>query len=158
MPADGNGSGATATSTINGSVVSITLNNPGSGYVTAPIITFTGGGGSGAAATASLSNGQIIITALGDQEVSNNGYSGPMASTAPFNKKTIKRHYGFGGQCITPDGSADLQYQVERHHWRKGCNYHSLGRHQHHCQRSDGRAQLRTAAAGSVRRLDGTVR
>ena len=106
VPADGKGSGATATSTINGSVVSITLTNPGTGYGSAPIITFTGGGGSGAAATASLSNGQITITALGDQEVSNNGYSGPMASTEPFNKKTIKRHYGFGEpQCITPDGS-----------------------------------------------------
>jgi hypothetical protein len=106
VPADGHGSGATATSTISGSVVSISLNNPGSAYITAPTITFTGGGGSGAAATATLSNGQIIITALGDQDVSNNGYSGPMASAAPFNQKTIKRHYGFGSlQCITPDGS-----------------------------------------------------
>ncbi len=38
----------------------------------------------------------ITITALGNQAVSNYGYSGPSASTAPFNQKTITRHYGFG--------------------------------------------------------------
>ena len=38
----------------------------------------------------------LTITALGDQAVSNYGYSGPVASTAPFNQKTITRHYGFG--------------------------------------------------------------
>ena len=38
----------------------------------------------------------LTINALGDQNVSNYGYSGPSASTAPFNQKTIKRHYGFG--------------------------------------------------------------
>ena len=38
----------------------------------------------------------ITITALGDQAVNNYGYSGPSASTAPFNQKTIMRHYGFG--------------------------------------------------------------
>ncbi len=38
----------------------------------------------------------ITITALGDQLVQNNGYSGPSATTAPFNQKTVTRHYGFG--------------------------------------------------------------
>jgi len=38
----------------------------------------------------------ITITALGDQMVPNNAYSGPSASTAPFNQKTVLRHYGFG--------------------------------------------------------------
>jgi len=38
----------------------------------------------------------ITITALGDQAVNNYGYSGPSASTPPFNQKTITRHYGFG--------------------------------------------------------------
>jgi hypothetical protein len=33
---------------------------------------------------------------LGDQQVNNNAYSGPQATTFPFNQKTIKRHYGFG--------------------------------------------------------------
>ncbi len=39
----------------------------------------------------------ITITALGDQTVPNYAYSGPAATTAPYNQKTITRHYGFGG-------------------------------------------------------------
>jgi len=38
----------------------------------------------------------LTINALGDQYVPNYAYSGPSATTAPFNSKTIKRHYGFG--------------------------------------------------------------
>src|SRR5437588_1192458 len=39
---------------------------------------------------------RITITALGDQLVPNNAYSGPSATAAPFNAKTVTRHYGFG--------------------------------------------------------------
>jgi Abnormal spindle-like microcephaly-assoc'd, ASPM-SPD-2-Hydin len=50
---------------------------------------------------------QLTITALGAQTVPNNAYSGPSATTAPYNQKTIVRHYGFGAQCTTPTaGSA----------------------------------------------------
>jgi hypothetical protein len=38
----------------------------------------------------------LTITALGDQTVLNYGYSGPRATTAPFNEPTVTRHYGFG--------------------------------------------------------------
>jgi hypothetical protein len=38
----------------------------------------------------------LTIAAMGNQAVNNYGYSGPAASTAPFNQKTIMRHYGFG--------------------------------------------------------------
>ena len=38
----------------------------------------------------------ITITALGDLPVNNNAYSGPSATAAPFNQKTVTRHYGFG--------------------------------------------------------------
>jgi len=38
----------------------------------------------------------LRITALGDQLVNNNAYSGPAATTAPYNQKTVLRHYGFG--------------------------------------------------------------
>lgn len=49
----------------------------------------------------------LTITALGDQQVNNNSYSGPSANTAPFSAKTITRHYGFGSQCTSPTtGSA----------------------------------------------------
>jgi hypothetical protein len=38
----------------------------------------------------------LTITALGDQVVPNYAYSGPAATTPPYNQKTITRHYGFG--------------------------------------------------------------
>ena len=38
----------------------------------------------------------LTITALGDQQVNNYGYSGPNVSTVPYNQKTSARHYGFG--------------------------------------------------------------
>ena len=50
----------------------------------------------------SAANKTLTITALGDQVVPNYAYSGPAASTAPFNQKTITRHYGFGTQCTSP--------------------------------------------------------
>ncbi len=47
----------------------------------------------------------LTITALGDQTVPNYAYSGPSATTAPYNLKTITRHYGFGTQCTAVAGS-----------------------------------------------------
>jgi IPT/TIG domain len=41
----------------------------------------------------------LTITALGDVQVNNNAYAGPSASVAPFNLKTVPRHYGFGTRC-----------------------------------------------------------
>ena len=38
----------------------------------------------------------LTITALGDQMVPNHAYSGPAATGAPYNQKTVLRHYGFG--------------------------------------------------------------
>jgi len=40
--------------------------------------------------------GTLRITALGDFSVPNNAYNGPAATTAPYNQRTIVRHYGFG--------------------------------------------------------------
>jgi hypothetical protein len=40
----------------------------------------------------------LTIKALGDQTVTNHAYSGPSATTAPFNEKSISRHYGFGSR------------------------------------------------------------
>jgi hypothetical protein len=40
--------------------------------------------------------GTLTITALGDVQVNNYGYVGPSGSTAPYNQKTVTRHYGFG--------------------------------------------------------------
>ena len=53
--------------------------------------------GDGAGPWVSAAGKTLTITALGDQMVPNNAYSGPSATTAPYNQKLIKRHYGFGG-------------------------------------------------------------
>jgi hypothetical protein len=52
--------------------------------------------GDGIGPWVSAAGHSITITAQGDQTVPNNAYSGPSATTAPFNEKTITRHYGFG--------------------------------------------------------------
>ena len=44
----------------------------------------------------SAAGNTLTITALGDQLVPNNAYTGPSATTTPYNQKTITRHYGFG--------------------------------------------------------------
>ena len=54
--------------------------------------------------------GTLTITALGDQQVPNHAYSGPFATTTPYNQKFVKRHYGFGPagtvsiDWVNPDG------------------------------------------------------
>jgi len=84
--------------TVNMGVNSIALTSVGSGYTSVPTPTFAGGGGSGASASAALgTSAQLLtITALGDKRVTNHAYAGPHASTTPFSKKFITRHYGFG--------------------------------------------------------------
>jgi hypothetical protein len=58
--------------------------------------------GDGVGPWVSAPNKPITITSLGNQTTSNNAYSGPSANTAPFNQKTVSRHYGFGTQCTSP--------------------------------------------------------
>ena len=57
----------------------VTISNGGSGYVTPPTITFSGGGGSGAAATAILTGG--IVTSI---QITNSGTSYTSAPTMAF--------------------------------------------------------------------------
>ena len=70
-------------------------NNPDCAYPDAtPAISEVDGDGVGPWVSAA---GQTLtIRALGDQLVNNNAYSGPSATTAPYNQKTVTRHYGFG--------------------------------------------------------------
>jgi Bacterial Ig domain/Abnormal spindle-like microcephaly-assoc'd, ASPM-SPD-2-Hydin len=60
--------------------------------------------GDGVGPWVSQAGNTLTITALGDQTVPNYAYSGPSATTNPFNKKTITRHYGFGSQCTSVAG------------------------------------------------------
>lgn len=57
--------------------------------------------GGGAGPWVSTAGQPLTITALGDKQVLNNAYSGPMATTAPFNQKLVTRHYGFGSTTGT---------------------------------------------------------
>jgi hypothetical protein len=58
--------------------------------------------GDGVGPWVSAAGNTLTITGLGNVQVNNSAYSGPSASVAPFNLKTVPRHYGFGTQCSTP--------------------------------------------------------
>jgi len=78
-------------------------NNPDCDYPDAtPAIKQVDGDGIGP--WVSAAGHTLTITALGGQGVNNYGYSGPSATTAPFNQKTVTRHYGFG----TTQGSISI--------------------------------------------------
>ncbi|HEX8979149.1 MAG TPA: Ig-like domain-containing protein [Parasulfuritortus sp.] len=57
--------------------------------------------GDGVGPWVSAAGHTLTITALGDQDVFNQAYSGPQANTSPFNLKTVKHHYGFGATAGT---------------------------------------------------------
>jgi hypothetical protein len=81
--------------------VGAAYNNPDCSYPDAtPAIAEVDGDGIGP--WVSKAGVTLTITALGDQQVSNSAYAGPSATVAPFNMKTITRHYGFGTQCLSP--------------------------------------------------------
>jgi hypothetical protein len=80
-------------------------NNPDCAYpANTPAIAEVDGDGVGP--WVSATGHHITITALGDQVVNNYGYSGPSATTSPFNQRTVTRHYGFGTQCTSPTASS----------------------------------------------------
>ncbi len=71
-------------------------NNPDCAFPDAtPAVSEVDGDGTGP--WVSKAGNKLTINALGDKSVNNYGYSGPAATAAPFNEKTINRHYGFGG-------------------------------------------------------------
>ena len=75
-------------------------NNPDCSYDDAtPAVASVNGDGAGP--WVSATGHPLTINALGDQVVQNNGYSGPAATAAPFNAKTITKHYGFGATAGT---------------------------------------------------------
>jgi len=80
-------------------------NNPDCAYPDAtPAIAEVDGDGIGP--WVSAAGHTLTITALGNQTVNNYGYGGPSASVAPFDLKTVTRHYGFGARCSTPSASS----------------------------------------------------
>jgi hypothetical protein len=80
-------------------------NNPDCSYPDAtPAVKEVDGDGVGP--WVSAAGNTLTITALGDIQAPNSAYSGPSASAAPFNMKTITRHYGFGDRCLTPTANS----------------------------------------------------
>src|SRR5258708_29445566 len=67
--------------------------------------------GSGIGPWVPATGGTLTITALGDQMVPNYAYAGPAATTAPYNAKTVRRHYGFGATrgTVTIGGVSQAQ-------------------------------------------------
>src|SRR2546430_3667815 len=73
-------------------------NNPDCSYPDAtPAVSEVDGDG-GIGPWVSAAGQSLTIHALGDQMVPNNAYVGPSGTTAPYNQKTVRRHYGFGNQ------------------------------------------------------------
>jgi hypothetical protein len=97
-------------------------NNPDCAYpALTPAIAEVDGDGVGPYVSAT--GHTLTITALGDQLVPNNAYSGPAATAPPFNQKKVLRHYGFGasqgtgsvtigGVAATVTGWSDTQITV----------------------------------------------
>ncbi|HWZ76481.1 MAG TPA: hypothetical protein VNX87_08075, partial [Candidatus Sulfotelmatobacter sp.] len=59
----------------------------------------------GNATVANASNCTAASTGA-DVAVNNFGYAGPSASVAPFDCKTVTRHYGFGARCTSPSANS----------------------------------------------------
>src|SRR6266581_7083767 len=73
-------------------------NNPDCAYpdATPAISEVDSNEGIGPYVSASGTGHTLTITSLGDQMVPNYAYTGPSATVAPYNAKTVLRHYGFG--------------------------------------------------------------
>ena len=85
-------------------------NHPDCAYPDAtPAISEVDGDGKGP--WVSAAGKTLTITALGNSVVQDYAYSGPSATTAPFNQKTTTRHYGFGGQGTVTIGGVAASIQ-----------------------------------------------
>lgn len=94
----GSGAAATATTTDN-AVTSVTVGTPGSGYVKAPIVSFTGGGGTGATGVAIVAGGEVVAV-----NVTNPGSGYTTAPTVVF---TVDNPTSAGGAFLYEIQSQD---------------------------------------------------
>lgn len=69
-----------------GKITQFVVTNGGSGYTSAPTVSFSGGGGSGAAATAIISGGKVVAVVINNaSEITSNGSGYTSAPTVVFN-------------------------------------------------------------------------
>ncbi len=78
--------------------------------LTATGSTYTGGNGPWTPATGSAY--PLTIQSVGNKVVQNPQFTGPSGATAPYNTKTITRHYGFGTPCSLPLTSCTAPYNL----------------------------------------------
>jgi len=103
---------ATATNPVSGFITTINVTFGGSGYVTAPAVTISGGGGSGATATATVSSG--MVTAVNINPGGNgSGYTSiPVVTIAPpppnLSYTTYWSNDGTSGNGSEPASSVSL--------------------------------------------------
>ena len=94
--------GAQGRAVLQTGVKSITITNSGSGYTSAPSVSFIGGGGSGAAATATLLNGRVVDVTMTNR---GSGYTNvPLIafSAAPIQSQTAR------GTAVVQSGVASV--------------------------------------------------
>ena len=98
----------------------------------ASVLGDTAGGGAGpwvSAAGHTLTINALAPSGTAGMQVPNNAYSGPQATTAPFNQKFQTRHYGFGSRCtVAGRRKRRLQHCVPRDHRRSASDDHLLER------------------------------
>jgi hypothetical protein len=99
------GSAPLTVSVISIRVNSVTVTNGGTYTTAVPTVTFSSGStratGTATMNVAATAGSQLTITALGDKVVQNPDFSGPGSTAAPYNEKTITRHYVFGAAAGT---------------------------------------------------------
>jgi len=113
----GEGTGAAASATVNGSISEVTVTAGGSGYTSSPLVSIVGGGGSGASATAIITKGvvsSILVNSGGTGYTSQpsitvvggggSGAEGTAAVRGPIQSVTITN----GGSSYTSNPSIIL--------------------------------------------------
>ena len=107
--------------------------------------------GDGVGPWVSAAGHTITITALGVQQVPNNAYTGPSATTAPFNQKFVSRNYHFGTTAGTVAlvGSDGVAHPLTGVSWSDLYDYR---------RRAHGPSQLPRSATSAIWRLNSAMR
>ncbi len=127
-------------------------NNPDCSYPTlTPAVKEVDGDGVGP--WVSAPGHRITIAALGDQPVSNYGYSGPLGPDGAFQSEDRHAPLRLRNSMHSANrGQPDLQHRVERYHRRSCRDHRELERHLDRRYRARQCAGVRRPATNSVRR------